>query len=839
MFGWRVGAMVVAVTAAIAQATFRADPPVPPRFERMRGSPSKDLIVEFDAAQKAWALRPTPDTAWARADALETLAGAEVAASAWDDYLQLDSTSPRAQEARRRQKVVTVTSRPLRTTELDLTGWAKAVLGGSVDGEKRALAALTAQGKGQQLFTGDAFLADVAGWLASLANDRASKVQAADAILLLQSGGKAVAVSDFESAEHKLQQAMNRLREMHSPLATISVVHLAGALHSRGRSDRAAAVFLIKSDVCTAQRRYLAACGAQTWLEGLIDLDHGRSSEALSRFSRALDKFARSGDASRQARLLVLRAATLDSMRSTDEAWVDRIRAIQLASHDADLRDSVLRMLAIAATRDGYHYAADHLFSQVERSDADLARWRAVTRAQIAGDGADPNLQLAALGMVWVDGTFIHANASFTSNRRDVVRVSLQGTKAISLPPRSDWSAPVDEFVPAHIQREALGVMAAETVRHLYEDESRTEVANGSAEAALWLSDRARTVGVPMKEIRACISEHESASAADMGKRLVACVPAGVTIVYQDLDEARLYTWVIRGGHLQLTTTWVSAPQLIADMQRFRSDIAAGASVESVRRQAQELYDVLLRPVQQQIAGSDLLVYSPSPNLRGIPVILLHDGERLLIETRPVVTTPTLSAFELPQAPATNASALVVLPQSASRNVLSGAHIEARVVARIYQKRSTELFEAAATPKKFFESVGAHEVIHVATHGHTRGAPYQNSIEFGEDSIRAYDIFTLKLTRKPIVMLAACRTADSSGGPMNVGLTDAFLAAGASAVVGSLWDVEDHSTEQLSIGFHRELAKGATPQDALRRVQLQFIRQGRPLSTWAAFQVSS
>ena len=97
----------------------------------------------------------------------------------------------------------------------------------------------------------------------------------------------------------------------------------------------------------------------------------------------------------------------------------------------------------------------------------------------------------------------------------------------------------------------------------------------------------------------------------------------------------------------------------------------------------------------------------------------------------------------------------------------------------------------------------------------------------------------MQLDRAPVVMLAACRTADETGGPTNVSLTGAFLAAGASSVVGTLWNVRDDYTEELSVAFHRELARGATPQDALRSAQLQFIRRGKPVSAWAAFQVRS
>lgn len=127
-----VSAMIVAITAMLALTASRADPGVPPPLPDVPRSPSKNLIIAFDAAQKAWTLEPNADTAWTRAEALETLSGSEIAASAWDDYLQLDSSSLRAREVRRRrrQKVVTVAPHPPLATELDLTVWAQAVLSG-------------------------------------------------------------------------------------------------------------------------------------------------------------------------------------------------------------------------------------------------------------------------------------------------------------------------------------------------------------------------------------------------------------------------------------------------------------------------------------------------------------------------------------------------------------------------------------------------------------------------------------------------------------------------------------------------------------------------------------
>ncbi len=54
------------------------------------------------AANRAWSLSRSPETAWNRAVAIETLSGSAAAQSAWRDYLALDSTSDWAREARAR-----------------------------------------------------------------------------------------------------------------------------------------------------------------------------------------------------------------------------------------------------------------------------------------------------------------------------------------------------------------------------------------------------------------------------------------------------------------------------------------------------------------------------------------------------------------------------------------------------------------------------------------------------------------------------------------------------------------------------------------------------------------
>ncbi|HEX3127008.1 MAG TPA: CHAT domain-containing tetratricopeptide repeat protein [Thermoanaerobaculia bacterium] len=95
-----------------------------------------------------------------------------------------------------------------------------------------------------------------------------------------------------------------------------------------------------------------------------------------------------------------------------------------------------------------------------------------------------------------------------------------------------------------------------------------------------------------------------------------------------------------------------------------------------------------------------------------------------------------------------------------------------------------------------------------------------------EGRLTAEDVRRLDLPAD-LVVLSACQTAlgrDFRGeGPM--GLTHAFLSAGASGVVVSLWSVDDRATAVLMEQFYRGLLVGALPPaEALRQAQLALWR---------------
>jgi CHAT domain-containing protein len=144
--------------------------------------------------------------------------------------------------------------------------------------------------------------------------------------------------------------------------------------------------------------------------------------------------------------------------------------------------------------------------------------------------------------------------------------------------------------------------------------------------------------------------------------------------------------------------------------------------------------------------------------------------------------------------------------------------------------------------------ISKYRIIHVATHGLLNAERPQftgvvlslvgNKTQDG--FLRTDEVFNLRLG-SPLVMLSACETGlgKEKRGEGVMGLTRAFMYAGAPTVGVSLWSVADKSTADLMTDFYRRLisATDGTSSGALRAAQLSMISAKRYSAPfyWAPF----
>lgn len=177
---------------------------------------------------------------------------------------------------------------------------------------------------------------------------------------------------------------------------------------------------------------------------------------------------------------------------------------------------------------------------------------------------------------------------------------------------------------------------------------------------------------------------------------------------------------------------------------------------------------------------------------------------------------------------------------------LPHARREVRRAARRLGDGSRVLEGESASERALVESEpGSFAIIHFAAHALVDDLrPERSAVVLApgvtsEDGLlQPQEIVELELDGR-VVVLSACSTAD--GGVLEgagiMSLARAFFQAGAHAVVGSLWPVEDAATADLFDVFYLELAAGSNLSGALAEAQRSRRRDGAAATDWSGFVV--
>jgi len=166
------------------------------------------------------------------------------------------------------------------------------------------------------------------------------------------------------------------------------------------------------------------------------------------------------------------------------------------------------------------------------------------------------------------------------------------------------------------------------------------------------------------------------------------------------------------------------------------------------------------------------------------------------------------------------------------------------------ESRRATLKGPQATPSAYLSSEpGRFSYLHFITHGTaSRARPLESAVILSQegDSYKLYarDIVQHRLNAN-LVTISACNGSGTRAysGEGLVGLSWAFLRAGAHNVIGALWEVSDASTPQLMDALYRELSQGKDPATALRDAKLKLLHSADSDSVfkkpfyWAPFQL--
>lgn len=300
---------------------------------------------------------------------------------------------------------------------------------------------------------------------------------------------------------------------------------------------------------------------------------------------------------------------------------------------------------------------------------------------------------------------------------------------------------------------------------------------------------------------------------------------------------------------------------------------APGTADAALRSEARELYDILLSPGGEKLKKAEHLVLVPDGCLFEIPfeILLERDapedapwsGLPLLVRRHAPLYAPSASVWLAMRGGKAKGSYGLDLLAAGDPDYSSLAARDGRPLAPLpatraeiegiggyFRKGESVLLVGAAAHegavKRTLRADGP-RIVHLAAHGLVDPAqPSNSSIALSADPERGEDgyLHTLEILALPVgarlVVLSACESGRGrlGRGEGVVGLTRAFLGAGAQTVISSLWAVPDESTGTLMRECYRLMVKkGEPPQDALNEAKLKLL--GDPATShpffWAAF----
>jgi CHAT domain-containing protein/predicted negative regulator of RcsB-dependent stress response len=274
------------------------------------------------------------------------------------------------------------------------------------------------------------------------------------------------------------------------------------------------------------------------------------------------------------------------------------------------------------------------------------------------------------------------------------------------------------------------------------------------------------------------------------------------------------------------------------------------------------------------LVKTNQVIYAPSASVVGAikQQRTKNTSKAMLIIADPVFNSNDARAQKRTAAPATDAEVRGLGIQSALTDVSGStppappAQMEGLPLARLNGTRTeadqiSKLAKASGGQADVWLDLDANEdnlgtrdvtkyrIIHVATHGLLNAErPQFTGVVLSlvgnkthDGFVRTDEVFNLRLG-SPLVMLSACETGlgKEKRGEGVMGLTRAFMYAGAPTVGVSLWSVADKSTADLMTDFYKRLlssGEGTTSSSALRGAQLAMI-SGKRYSApfyWAPF----
>jgi CHAT domain-containing protein len=640
----------------------------------------RDIYLALEAGLQALELDPANRTArFNTAMALDRAGLAGEAQREWTRYLEVDSASGWADEARRRVRALSLEARLPTTpdttaTAAELAGfaaakprmardlgwdvflgrWGAAVLAGDAATAGARLAQAEALGAALERRGGDASLADAVRTVKARSGDPAAPRRLAELHRAFADGRRASAALDYDGAAVLYRRVLADAGAPEALRGWAEVMLGICAIYVPGTGD---AVALLRDAASRADSvRHPALAGRARWVLAAALQRKGSYQEAFPFLDRALPLFQRAGEGDHVGAVLMAVGDGRTQLGTNEAAYetLHRAAAALRAYRGTVFRYSLISVLGPAVDADGLHRSAMRVQDE------------AVTAAGEARSGASAATRFVA------EARLVRARLALQAGHRhlpadvDTARALIQkeegyprswlehdlaetlGLAALqqSSPARADslLGRAVDFFatrgmpgrlVPAlfaraeaRLARGDAAAAEADLDRSIAVlDAQRTDFASADLRASLLdasrrVFDRAVMLDVAAGRVEQALDrvERSRASFSPVGhapewSRRPLRVPAGQVGLELALVGDTLLAWTVSGADVRLTRTRVHRDSLLQEVEQVRSALELRADDANVRAGLRRLYARLIAPVRARL-GSE-----------GAVLVVVADGE--------------------------------------------------------------------------------------------------------------------------------------------------------------------------------------------------------------------
>jgi len=821
------------------------------------------------AVDRALRIEPRlPEALFNRALILERLGMIPEARRAWEQSLAVDSSSPWADEARRRlAKLPVATSdsqfkRELEHVSVDVvrkfpqqsrTHAESELLGFWAEtGAERFLRDARTVGNALAASSGEALLRD-----AVAAIDHGDSKLLAHAHATYRNGRIAYARLQLDDAERDLRAAARDFETAKSPMAFVARYFVACIHFDRHDSAARGELEALLREL-SAHPRYLAIRAQTKWELALCDQIDNDWGAALAQLRDAEQLFAQLGERSNLAFIRSMLATALVSVGRFDDAWTARVRAFgDLSLEGRGNRLAVaISSAARMESRAGRFETARSLLA-VEVAEARAARndfmisdalVRSALASQEDGDRASAE-QLAAEALA----------AAMRVNDRALRERAIADARVADGAARNAIE-PLTAAIDFYRDHELATYLPAP---YLYrarawrqrgnDDEAQADLDRGIAamrdtvlDAGESLYDEAIRLSLDRSDTRRAFAYAERADRNALDELQHKLRGSATTVLRLVALRNEVIAFAVSADDVFVTRTEAQRDELDMECGGHAAALGHGfaaqprdvATSQSETRDPKRrhgrrtpCFDLLIRPSWPAIARSRELIIVPDARLARVPFAALYDEQRrtYLVEQIAVASAPNTKALEAITDNAQHSVVAVALPTGNER--LPASENEPEAITRMYRAGRVIPTESA-TFRAIRDAATDSDVVHIA--GHTaRGSDDSALLLAAGERVSWASIAATPLHRRNVFVLAGCETLRENAVPYvrSMSIGGAFLAAGAGWAIGTLTPIADEDAREMFLSIHRELAAGASPAEAVRRVQRDAIASGR-LPAW-------